>query len=343
MRARELFKFFFAVAILIIGALLYWSSILQESDLKQTRQEMKDLRIEMATLSQKVARDLQNMQQASQFATQNRSPSLSDATYPNLLVEDPYYTELLPQKLGEHFKPQGILKKAMIHRPENLHPFNGYKEVSEMVSMCTAEAANLKTGCYETLIPNLALKIEARSREDHPDLKEYRIFLRDDVYWEPLNPAHFPESLSLSPHFLQRHLVTAHDVKFFYDAVMNPYLHEARAASLRTYFADIEELRVLNNTTLVVKWRPHNTYDFEGKPIQQIKYTSMSLTASLQPLPRFVYQYFADGQKIVDDDADPDTYRKNSVWAQNFSQHWAKNVIVSCGPYVFDGMTDEGI
>ncbi len=45
----------------------------------------------------------------------------------------------------------------------------------------------------------------------------------------------------------------------------------------------------------------------------------------------------------MEDDSNPETYRENSIWAQNFSLHWAKNIIVSCGAYMFDGMDDEGI
>jgi peptide/nickel transport system substrate-binding protein len=235
------------------------------------------------------------------------------------------------------------LKRALIGKPENLHPFNGFKDVSEMISICTPELAKMKIGCYETMIPNLACKIESRDREDQSGLQEYWVHLRGDIFWEPLNSAHFPDTLELAPHFLKRHPVTAHDFKFFYDAVMNSYLHESKAASLRTYYGDIEQIRVVDDKTFVVRWKLHSTLDGDGKSIQKVKYTSFGLTCSLQPLPCFVYQYFADGQKIIEPDTDPDIYRKNSVWAQNFSQHWAKNIIVSCGPYIFDGMTDEGI
>jgi peptide/nickel transport system substrate-binding protein len=74
-----------------------------------------------------------------------------------------------------------------------------------------------------------------------------------------------------------------------------------------------------------------------------MKYLSKSLTGSLRPLAGFVYKYFADGTKIIQDDSDPSIYRTNPIWAQNFAHHWAQNVIVSCGPWLFDGMTDRGI
>ena len=49
------------------------------------------------------------------------------------------------------------------------------------------------------------------------------------------------------------------------------------------------------------------------------------------------------GRKIVEKDEAPDTYRTHSIWAQNFAHHWAKNIIPSCGPYLFSGMNEEGI
>ena len=123
-----------------------------------------------------------------------------------------------------------------------------------MIEMCTAQVADLKTGCYETMAPCMAVRLESRPQQDNPSLQEYWVFLRDDLFWQPLNPSHFPDSLKLAPHFLERHPVTAHDFKFFYNAIMNPYIHEAKAASLRTYYNDIEEFRVVDDHTFVVRW-----------------------------------------------------------------------------------------
>ena len=74
-----------------------------------------------------------------------------------------------------------------------------------------------------------------------------------------------------------------------------------------------------------------------------IKYAAKIITGDLRPLPSFIYKYFPDGKKIIEDDQDLDTYRKNSIWAQNFSEHWAKNIIPSCGPWIFEGMTERQI
>ena len=74
-----------------------------------------------------------------------------------------------------------------------------------------------------------------------------------------------------------------------------------------------------------------------------MKYLAKNLTVGLRPLASFVYKYFPDGTKIVSEDEDPHTYRTNPIWAQNFAQHWAKNIIPSCGPWIFDGLTDRQI
>lgn len=323
-----IFKGLFAIGFIALLAMLYWSSCLQEEDLKALRHEVKLLRAEMSRTMQ-LARSGHREMPA---YTENND-------YPNLFEEDPYFTQTLPSLVGSAFSPQGILRQATIGRPENLHPFNGFRDVSNLYQLCTVKVGGLKFGQYETLTSDMALRLEARPRADQPDLNEYWVHLRRDVYWQPLDPTHFPSSLELNPRFFEKHPVTAHDFKFFYDAVMNPYVSEAKAASLRTYYRDIEDFIVVDDHTFIVRWKPYVTSNGEKK----VKYTSLSLTSSLQPLPCFVYQYFADGMKIIEDEESPDTYRTHSIWAQNFSHHWAKNVIVSCGPYLFDGMNDEAI
>jgi len=321
--------------VLFLLFLSQWSLNLIEEDLKQLRTELDKLYRQNDDLSLKL----------SQFASLTykemgaKQREHIQSSYRNLLTEDPYYITTLPSQLGEGFRPKGMRKEAIIGIPKNLHPFNGFKDVSTMHSMCTPSLAQQHFGKFETFAPDLALKIEERPREDNPELTEYWVHLREDIYWEPLNQSHFPKQLTLSPLFFIKQPVTAYDFKFYYDAVMNPYISEAKAASLRTYLFDIEKFKVIDEKTFVIAWRAYETE--EGS--RRSKYSALSLTASLQPLPCFVYQYFADGTKILEDDHDPSTYRTNSIWAQNFTHHWAKNTIVSCGPYLFDGMNDEGI
>jgi peptide/nickel transport system substrate-binding protein len=326
-------------AFLLIGVILifmtWWSSTLLEERLRTLNYEVERLK---RTTHHNTPQQTKTAAQEKELKVP-KALSKANSAYPNLLEKDPFYSKTLPKLVGNTFRPSGIRREALLGRPENLHPFNAFKDVSQIVSMCSGSVATLKFGKFETMAPDLALKLEARPREDKPQLVEYWVHLRDDLFWEPLEPRFFAGDFKLSPWFTKHHPVTAYDFKFFYDAVMNPYVSEPKAVSMRTYYNDLESFEVIDPLTFVVRWRPH-LLPQEGE--EKLKFSSLNLTGSLQPLASFVYQHFADGEKIVDDH-DPETYRNNSIWAQNFAHHWAKNIVPSCGPYIFSGMNDEGI
>lgn len=339
-------RFSLRFAILVCVGMLYWSSVLVEQDLKFIQQDMHQIKHELLNVKE----DFNKLHTAFTHNSQSRSVDaalLQEAALPstqftnNLLTPDPFYISTLPKLLGPNFKPRGIRREASIGKPNHLHPFNNWSEAASWVSMCNVGLAGEEIGKYETFTPDMALTMELRHLPDGQP--EYWLTLRKDVFWQPLNPQHFSEGVKLAPFFLKKHQVTAHDFKFYYDAIMNRHVEEMGAVALRNYLSDIEEVRVVDDFTLVVRWKTRKIKDEQGQEIYQMKYSAKSLTASLRPLARFVYQYFADGTKIVTDDTDPNTYRNNPVWAQNFSHHWANHVIVSCGPWLFDGMTDREI
>ncbi|SCC90006.1 hypothetical protein SCG7086_AK_00110 [Chlamydiales bacterium SCGC AG-110-P3] len=265
-----------------------------------------------------------------------------DANLPNLYTVDPFYQETLQRTLPEGFIPRGTRQEASLGHPDNLHPFSGWRDTSMWVGMCNVSVGGGHFGKYETYAPEMALKLEERI-DPATGIPEYWVHLREGVYWQPLNPSHFPDTVQLAPHFLKKHPVTSHDYKFFLDAVLNPFNQEPSAVSLRNYLGDIEELRIVDDLTFVVRWKTTEIMDKEGKIVRRPKYIAKGWTGTLQPLARWVYQYFPDGTKILAEDSAPDTYRSNSVWAQNFAEHWAKNIIVCCGAWTFDGMTDRVI
>lgn len=306
---------------------MYWSLILMEENILEIKREIRELKNEPKYAPE------------ASFESKKERPHMLDS-YPNLLKEDPFYTTTLKKLVGEHFKPYGTRQQDMLGRPEHLHPFNGLRDISALWAQCLVSVSDSHFGKYELFSPAAAIKVEARPCKDVPKICEYWVHLREGMFWQPLKQQFFPSGFALSPHFLKKHPLTAHDFKFFFDAVMNPYVSEPKATALRTYFGDIVEFRVIDDVTFVVRWKAVPT---EPDQVPKIKYAALSLTCQLQPLPRFCYQYFADGKKIIEDDSDPNTYRTNSVWAQNFSHHFAKNVIPSCGPWMFDGMNEEGI
>lgn len=338
--------------ILIMLIMIYWSSTLVEEDVNALRIKTEEFETDLNNLQSEIRRTeleiLEATQRSNQPSSENPSHSSSstrphiDPNLPNLLTEDPFYATTLPKMLGPNFKPQGTFHSAVVTKPENLHFFSNWAQVIGWISQCSVTVARQKFGIYETFAPDMAIKIEER-KNAKTDKNEFWVHLRKGVFWQPLRREWFPEHFHLSSHFLHKHPVTAHDFKFYLDAVMNPFLQEDGAVALRNYLSDIEELEVIDDLTFVVRWKYAMITEGDGKVVSKMKYVAKLLTGSLRPLPSFVYKYFADGTKIIEEDSALDAYRTNSVWAQNFSQHWAKNIIVSCGPWIFEEMTDRQI
>ena len=357
-------RFVIAIGLFLFMLMLYWSSQLLETDIKllhstteEIKNELLDIRSSLDQLQSEIHQINQNNSNTTNPSSNAHSPSLNqnalvrnniinrsqiDPALPNLLVEDPFYTVTLPRLLGANFKPKGVIRIDIISKPDNLHPFSNWNYVASWVSQCTVALSRSEFGKYETMAPDMAIKIEERKRKDS-DKSEFWIHLRDGVYWQPLDPAHFPKNFTLAPHFLHKHQVTAHDFKFYLDALMNPYVQEAGAVASRTNLSGIEEIIVIDDLTMIVRWKTENIKEPSGKIVPKMKYVAKLFTGSLRPLARFVYQYFPNGQKIIENDSSPDTYRINSLWAQNFTEHWAKDIIVSCGPWLFEGMTERQI
>lgn len=334
------FRFLFGCGLLTFMVMLYWSSVLVEENLKIIQGDLLQLKSQINAIKNEEEKN-QIKWIESNSITDTHTSLIPNSPEKNLLTMDPFLKTTLPKLLGTHFKPHGIHKEASISKPDHLHPFSNWSEVSTWTSLCTVAIAGQEIGKYETYTPDMALSMELRNSPD--GISEYWITLRKDVFWHPLTPTHFPNSIELAPFFLRKHQVTAHDFKFYYDAIMNPHVEEAGAVALRNYLNDIEEIRIEDDFTLVVRWKVKEFEEENGQKSFKIKFLSKALTAALRPLPCFVYQYFPDGTKIITEDEDPATYLRNPVWAQNFSHHWANNIIVSCGPWLFDGMTDREI
>jgi peptide/nickel transport system substrate-binding protein len=339
-----LLRLLLSIGLLIFIILLYWSSLLTEQDLKSIQTNVGEIKNELKSLRTDVDKWRQTAPQGvtqsshTHFSTQS---TRADPSLPNLLSEDLFYKTTLPKMLGIDFKPQGVRKEASLGKPNNLHPFSNWSHIATWISMCTVSLGTSHFGKYETMAPEMAWKMELRQNKE--GLPEYWLHLRQDIFWQPLNPQHFANDVNLAPIFLQKHQVTAHDFKFYFDAVMNPHINEAQAVALRTYYGDIREIEVIDDFTLVVRWKTELVADKTGQLTPHMKYAAKYWTTALRPLATFVYQRFADGSKIIDNDSDPDTYRKNPIWAQNFSHHWAQNAIISCGPWIFDGLTEREI
>lgn len=314
---------------------LYWSSDLLERDIKSLDKKIQSIQTDVKELLRLVKQG-QVHGDVSPVLVVNEPVSSQE----NLLVPDPYMRQVLPNLLGEGFTPKGVLRTASVGKPDNLNPFNGFDSIVRMYDLCVASLAQPHMGKYGQFAPGLAQRIEIHETLDGSSDKEFHVYLRHDVFWEPIQQDLFPKHLEIDSWFLQAHPVTAHDFKFYYDAVMNPHLAEMRAVALRSCFEDVVSFIVENDFKFIVRWKAHPVMNELGEEEMRVLYSAFFNTLELRPLPCFVYQYFPNGQKIVED-SDPSTYRHNSLWAQNFNSHWAYNYIVSCGPYRFAGMDEE--
>lgn len=330
------FSYFIGIILFLFVVITYWPLEFLNKNIEKIQEP--NLITANAEKSQK---DIPRERKGPQTLSQR--PHI-DPSLPNLLHEDPFLTQTLPKMLGPEFKLRGALRMAApsFGKPDNLHPFNGYASVGGWILQCTVSIAQLEFGKFATFAPNMAIKIEERKRKNS-EYMEFWVHLRDKVYWEPLNPSHFSQDLNLASWFLQKHQVTARDFKFYYDVVMNPHVQATRALAMRTILNNIEEVEVIDDLTLVVRVKTAAITLPDGTIEHRIKYTDKFSMGSMIPLASFVYKYFPDGKKIIEDDSDSKAYRTNAVWAQNFAKHWASNVIPSCGPWLFDGINDQQI
>lgn len=308
--------------------MIYWSTLSIEEEVLNVKEEINRLGDEIRQMDFKHALPLQN---------EKKIPYSNPVIHNNLLTEDPFYQDVLPNHLlPKDFIARGTLRLDTLGKPNNLHPFTNIREFAEYISHCSLTLASLHYGSYKSFAPELAESIE--EKQDEEGRPYFLIRLRKGVFWQPLNPKHFPKDVKLSAWFLQKHEVTAHDVKFYLDAIMNPFVSETGAIALRNQYEQISLFEVLEDHLIKIQW---DSKEVEGE--YKTRFNVFLLTAGLQPLPSFVYKYFPSGVKIIKDDQDADTYRHNSVWAEQFSSHFAKDIIVSAGPWIFDGMSDRMI
>lgn len=342
------FRLLLIIAIFVLLSMLYWSSTLLENNVLSIKTDLKAIKSDLLALRNDFSKIKEDnslkLQKNNDFKKVNgeESNTNSDLFKNNLLKEDPFYEKTLPQLLGNSFSPSGTIHEAIYGKYHNLHPFNEWYQVNKWTQMCTISVAKNLFGKYETLSPFAAVSMELKKGKEGLE-NEYWVRLRDDLYWQPLQESFFPSSMQVSSNFFKKHKVTAKDFKFYLDAVMNPYVQMVGAVSARTSLADIEEIEIIDDLNFIIRWKVEKIKNQDGEIVEKIKYYARDISGGLQPLPCFLYQYFSDGSKIVEDDTDPNTYRTNSVWAQNFTEHWAKNVIVSCGPWIFDGRTEREV
>ncbi len=187
--------------------------------------------------------------------------------------------------------PGGSLGTVLSADPPGLNPLLANEASAQAIfSLCTMTLAERDWEHPEKFEPSLA-----ESWEVSPDKKQFCIKLRKGVMWQSFTD---PETGKIVP----SRPVTAHDVKFTVDVILNK---DVNCAALRSYYSDLLKTVVVNDHEIVFHWRKKY-------------YGALSATLELFPLPRHFYcpDGVFDGKKFNDD-------------------HLRNRMIVGCGAYRF--------
>jgi len=162
-----------------------------------------------------------------------------------------------------------------------------------------------------TYLGNYHLKDVTKYRTDlayhwsiSEDKKVHTFKLREDFYWQK------PDVDWASGRFewLEGpHQVTAHDVKFMMDMLMNEQV--AGAAPLRSYYDELESYEVIDDFTIELKFKVS-------------KYMQKPMAMGLYPMPEFLYAFDETGERYTDD-----------ILGKRFEEHWYNPKAIGAGPY----------
>ncbi|MBF5051001.1 Uncharacterized protein CLAVI_000625 [Candidatus Clavichlamydia salmonicola] len=327
---------------LIFSCMSVLCLIFTYSFIKKTEQRFQKAEASFIRIHDKLEKILIDNKPITIGALPIKSQDIGDPTYPNLLQKDPFFSNILPSLLGNNFHPKGVLRTSIPYRPDNLYFFGATEHVYELYELCGVKLGKVQRGCRARYTSEGALKIERHISEE-PGCIDFVVYLRKDLFWEPLNPKCFPSYAMPAPIFFKRHPVVAQDYKLFYDCVVNPNIFGGRATAWRAFCKDLVAVKVIDNHKIIVRWKAHKVKDEDGSIVERLNFMAEHVTMAIRPIPFFIYAYNKDGTKIIEDDHKEDTYCTNSVWAQHMTMHWALNYVVSCGPYVFREFSDDRI
>ncbi|MCC7136905.1 MAG: hypothetical protein IT460_00585 [Planctomycetes bacterium] len=222
-------------------------------------------------------------------------PAGTPGRYRNFVSLDP--VNLIPPESKGH--EDGLVGTAFGPQEKSFNPIlSTSASMQEEIELYVTDApAGEHWGDPYKYAPALCWRVEVS-----PDFREYTLFFRKDVVWQPL-----ALDLSKYPHLRGSHPVTAKDYKFTIDTILNP---QVEAASLRSYFDDCEGVTLVDDFTAVVRWK-------------RTVYHSISFTLGRALLPEFLYAYDADGTRFP-----PETF------GQQFNAHFYNRISTpGCGPY----------
>ncbi|MCO4784264.1 MAG: hypothetical protein KC646_18220 [Candidatus Cloacimonetes bacterium] len=217
----------------------------------------------------------------------------------NFLMGDP------PKPAPEDAPSKGVFDKVYSFQGVDPKGFNFVIENGADVSEEIQEYLTMYLGRRSPNDPAVFYGDLAERIEITDDYKEYTIYIKEGVKWHrPLLDWSNPRYQWIKDEYF----VTAHDVKYTYDLIMNS---QVQASHSRNYYKDIESVKVLDNHTLVIRWKKKT-------------YQSVSTTMGLYPTPKWLYAYNEDGEPFPEETA-----------GLKFNEHWYNSKAIGCGAYQF--------
>lgn len=220
--------------------------------------------------------------------------------YPNYLEADPDAVKIPPLDTAG-IDPKGRIRGWLGPALSGLNPLtksDGGLSRYIMLRCLESMADNHVLNPYK-YAPALAVRAEHDA-----DYKEWVVWMRPGVRW------HAPQvDLDKYPHLKGVHEVTARDVKFTLDLVLNP---DVDAGARRSYYSECSGIEVVDDHCFIVRWKK--------KQFNAIAWT----LSELWPLPEFLFAFDEGGQR----------YAPDRVGAA-FNDHWfyRENHFIGCGPY----------
>jgi peptide/nickel transport system substrate-binding protein len=152
----------------------------------------------------------------------------------------------------------------------------------------------------ERFYGDLAWRVEITN-----DFKEFTIYLRRGVRWHEVSGVDLDD-----PKFAWlggEHLVTANDLAFSMDMLMNPQVQNGFA---KGYYEELESWEALDDHTFVIRWKKK-------------QWDNIGLSLGIDVIPEFVFAFEEDGTRIPDE-----------TMGLRLNQHWYNNRgYVGSGPY----------
>ncbi len=200
--------------------------------------------------------------------------------------------------------------------PDTVNPITANDTVSEALMREVYESL----AEHEYRNPDIWRPMLAESWQYDAKKMEYTIHLRKGVKWQPITLPSGKE--------LPASEVTARDVKFTFDVILNKYVE---AAHTRSYYEDPQAPDEQHRYKIKVSLVPGDKYAIK---VQWLKpyFQADEFTLGIGIIPRHVFSVDKNGDRISLDVS-------SEEFAKGFNNHWANRQMCGTGPLIFKTWT----